>query len=176
MGLLDFSLPNVVNDTWVSLPDPAGGTPVVIIFTCNHCPYAIAYESRIERLYHEFALKGVPLLAISSNDPQQYPQDGPDAMRLRAIHKGFSFPYLFDESQSVARNYSAQKTPHAFVIAPRPGGWTILYQGAIDDNYSDATAVGRRYLEEAVNQALNHPEAEPWSMPPVGCGIKWKRI
>jgi peroxiredoxin len=169
----DFRLPSVSGET-VSLDDYRPQRGVVVIFTCNHCPYAIATEDRIIALHQRFAPLGFPVLAISSNDAQQYPQDGFEAMKARAAEKGFPFPYLYDETQEVARAFGAERTPHVFLLQPGQEGWRAVYRGSIDDSHRHPAQVQERYLE-AVLERLSAGEAAPFAeTPAVGCSIKWK--
>jgi peroxiredoxin len=174
VSLFDFTLPDV-DGRMVSLYDYAGAKGVLLVFTCNHCPYAIAYEKRIEALNQDFAPQGFPLIAISSNDPVSYPQDAPEKMKARALERGFTFPYLFDATQEVARNYEAVCTPHAFVLHRVGMNWELCYKGAIDDNWQYPARVQRTYLADKVrallqNEALAYEETQA-----AGCSIKWRR-
>lgn len=168
-----FTLPNV-DDTHLSLDDFRDRKGVILIFSCNHCPYVIAYENRMKALHEEFAPLGIPVLAISANDPMKYPQDSFENMKVRAKEKAFPFPYLFDESQEVARAFGAERTPHAYFIVPEAAQWKVLYKGAIDDNHKDAAAVSSRYLATYVHRFLQAGAAAYQETPAVGCTIKWK--
>ena len=168
-----FSLPNVDGRT-VSLADYDTQKGVIVVLTCNHCPYAVAYELRLIALHRQFAPLGLPIVAISANDPLKYPQDGPDRMRERAEQRGFPFAYLFDASQAVARAYGAQRTPEVIVLKNEGNGlWSQVYAGAIDDNYQDAKAVIHNYLANALRQMLSGTEIQPSQTQAVGCSIKW---
>ena len=131
-----FSLMNI-DDTKVSLSDYSAQKGVVVIFTCNHCPYSVAYEDRIIALDQKYKSKGYPVVAINPNDPELYPADSFDAMKARAKEKGFSFPYLFDEEQSVYPVFGATKTPHVYLLNNTSGKFSVEYIGAIDDNTQD---------------------------------------
>ena len=136
----DFKLKNVDQKT-VSLSDYAAAKGFIVVFTCNHCPYAKAYESRIIALDKRYASKGYPVIAINPNDPIVVPADNFEAMQVRAKEKGFTFPYLFDDGQKVYPQYGATKTPHVFLLNKENGKNIVRYIGAIDDNYADATDV-----------------------------------
>lgn len=173
---LNFNLPNAINGEYFSLETFNGARVLVVVFTCNHCPYAVAYEDRLIQLQKDFAQHQVQLIAISSNDAVQYPQDSFDRMKERAQTKGFNFPYLYDADQSVARNYGAERTPHIYVMGKDINGWRVIYQGTIDDNanYKEPKPVTRKFAEEAIWKGL---EGDMKGIPdtvPVGCSIKWK--
>lgn len=166
---IDFDLPSV-RDGDVSLQDYTDRDAVVVLFTCNHCPYAQAWEDRLIQIAHDYNDQGVGFVAISSNDPEQYPADSPDAMRQRADEKNFPFPYLFDASQDVARAYGAERTPEVFVF-DKEG--QLRYHGAPDDSYEEAQMT-TPYLRNALDALLAAEEVPVTETPPVGCTIKWK--
>ncbi len=167
---IPFRLPGV-DGREHALEDYADREAVVVIFSANHCPYVRAWEDRMVALQREYAPRGVQFLVISSNDPAQYPEDGFDRMKERAQEKGYNFPYLFDETQEVARAYGAQRTPEVFVFDRHR---RLRYHGAIDDNYEDPGKVRRHYLREALEAVLAGGEPEVFETPPVGCTIKWR--
>jgi peroxiredoxin len=166
---IDFDLPSVRNGD-VSLQDYGDHDAVVVLFTCNHCPYVQAWEDRLIQVARDYGDKGVGFVAISSNDPEQYPADSPEAMRQRADEKDFPFPYLFDESQAVARAYGAERTPELFVFDK---GGQLRYHGAPDDNYEQAQMT-TPYLQNALDAILAGDKVPVAETPPVGCTIKWK--
>ncbi|MBV5283152.1 MAG: thioredoxin family protein [Paludibacter sp.] len=167
----DFKLKNVDQKT-VSLSDYAAAKGFIVVFTCNHCPYAKAYESRIIALDKKYASKGYPVIAINPNDPIVVPADNFEAMQVRAKEKGFTFPYLFDDGQKVYPQYGATKTPHVFLLNKENGKNIVRYIGAIDDNYADANDVSNKYVEAAVDALLaNQPIAQA-STVAIGCSIK----
>lgn len=171
---LDFNLP-AVDGSHVSLHDFLHSKAILIVFTCNHCPYAMAYEERLKKLHNAYMPLGIPLIAISSNDALQYPQDSFERMQARATQKGFPFPYLYDESQELAKTFNAKRTPEAFILQGKNDGlWQILYSGAIDDNYKNEQFVQKSYVSETLNQLLEQGDIEPWHTESVGCTIKWK--
>jgi peroxiredoxin len=165
-----FELPGV-DDRHHALADYADKEAVAVIFTCNHCPYARAWEDRIVQTQADYADRGVQVIAISANDPQKYPADSFPMMKERAQEKGFNFPYLYDESQEVARAYGAERTPEVFLFGKYR---RLLYHGAVDDNYEDPLAVENRYLRDALDAALADEEPPVADTPPVGCTIKWR--
>ncbi len=169
---MNFSLPNVDGRT-LSLDDYPEAKGFIIVFTCNHCPYAVAYELRLNKIHDRFADRGFPLIAINSNDAVKYPQDSFELMKVRAEQRGFQFPYLYDESQEVAETYGAKRTPHVFVIVKDGDYWNIRYSGSIDDNYENAAAVKEHYLSDAVEAMIAGKSVPKKETNPVGCSIKW---
>jgi len=167
----DFKLKNVDNKM-VSLSDYKEAKGYIVIFTCNHCPYAKAYENRIIGLNYKYASKGYPVIAINPNDPKAEPQDSFEGMKLRAKEKGFTFPYLFDEGQKIYPQYGAVRTPHVFVLQKENGKKIVRYIGAIDDNYADANDVSHKYVEDAVNALLSDKPVLLTSTVAIGCSIK----
>ena len=166
-----FKLKNVDNKM-VSLSDFNDAKGFIVIFTCNHCPYAKAYENRINGLNHKYASKGYPVIAINPNDPKVEPQDSFEGMQQRAKEKGFTFPYLFDEGQKIYPQYGATRTPHVFVLQKENGKNIVRYIGAIDDNYADASDVSHKYVEEAVDALLSNKPVAQSSTVAIGCSIK----
>lgn len=167
----DFSLKNV-DGTMVSLSDFDGARGFLVIFTCNTCPYAQAYEDRIIALDAKYKPQGVPVIAINPNDPSAKPGDSFAKMKERAAEKGFTFPYLFDEGQKVYPQYGATRTPHVFLLEKTATGNMVKYIGAIDDNYQDASQVDETFVENAVDAMLAGNEINPKTTKAIGCGIK----
>jgi peroxiredoxin len=165
-----FTLPSTEGRSH-SLDDFKGAKALCVIFTCNHCPYAQAYEGRMVELQAKFGPLGAQLVAINSNDATGYPEDSFENMQKRAKEKGFNFPYLHDESQAVAKAYGAQRTPHIFLFdADRK----LAYIGRIDDNYKDPSGVKAHELADAIEDILaSRPVRVPETFA-VGCTIKWK--
>jgi len=148
---------------------------VIVIFTCNHCPYAKMYEDRIVALDKKYKEMGYPVIAINPNDPTAYPEDDFDNMVDRAAQKGFTFPYLVDGSQEVAHAYQATRTPHNYVLHKEDGQFLIRYVGAIDDSPREASDVEETFLEDAI-EALKKGKAPSTAYTKaVGCSIKWKK-
>lgn len=167
----DFSLKNV-DGTMVSLSDFDSAKGFLVIFTCNTCPYAQAYEDRIIALDANYKQQGVPLIAINPNDPSAKPGDSFAKMKERAINKGFSFPYLIDEGQNIYPQYGATRTPQVFLLEKTAKGNVVKYIGAIDDNYQDASQVDEKFVENAVDAMLAGNEINPKTTKAIGCGIK----
>ena len=170
---VDFSLKNVDGKT-VSLSDYSGEKGVIVVFTCNPCPYAKAYEKRIIQLHKEFAPKGYPVVAINPNDDEISTEDTFDKMKALASEKGYPFPYLKDETQKVYKAYGATRTPHIYLLNNEGGKFKVAYIGAIDDNAMDAKAVKTKYVEDAIVSLMagNMPEEKVTKA--VGCSIKTK--
>ncbi len=154
-----------------ALADYADKQVLVVIFSCNHCPYVRAWEDRMIQIQADYADKGVQFVAINANDAVKYPSDSFEAMVERAKEKGFNFPYLHDESQEIARAYGAQRTPEIFVFDRER---RLCYHGAIDDNYEDPGAVKQHYLRAALDAVLAGKPAPVGETMPVGCTVKWK--
>jgi peroxiredoxin len=170
----DFKLKNV-NGKTVSLSDYTTAKGYIVVFTCNHCPYAKAYESRIMALNMHYAAKGYPVIAISPNDPVAEPTDSFENMQKLAKQKGYTFPYLIDETQDITRAYGAKATPHVYVLQKTPAGNVIKYIGAIDNDTENTNPAKIKYVENAVNALIagKHPEINTTKA--IGCGIKWKK-
>lgn len=167
-----FSLPGTDGRTY-SLGDFADARALVVVFTCNHCPYAKAAEDRLVRLQDEYGPRGARLVAINPNDDRGYPEDSFEEMRKRATDKGFNFPYLRDETQEVARAYDAACTPDVFVFGQERA---LVYNGRIDDNWKDESRVTRRDLREVLDAVLEgRAPSLPEVVPSMGCSIKWRR-
>ncbi len=173
-SVTDFKLKNIDGKP-VSLSDYPAAKGFIITFTCNHCPYAKAYEDRIIALNKKYANKGYPVIAINPNDASQYPEDNFDNMKLRAEEKKFTFPYLVDETQEVAKTFGAIKTPHIYVVQKEAKNLTVKYIGAIDDNWENPEIVNQKYVEDAVNALLANKEVEVKTTKAIGCSIKWKK-
>ena len=165
-----FELPGV-DDGSHALVDYADKETVAVVFTCNHCPYARAWEDRLIDIQADYASRGVQLVAINANDAKKYPDDSFPRMKERSEEKGFNFPYLYDESQEIARAYGASRTPEIFLFDK---GGTLRYHGTVDDNYDDPAAVKTAYLREALEAVLAEREPSTAETTPVGCTIKWK--
>ena len=144
---------------------------LVVVFTCNHCPYAQAYEDRLIDLANDFDQEGAQFVLISSNDAVGYPEDAFPAMKKKHEEKGYPFPYCYDESQQTAKAFGALCTPHCFVF---DGNRKLKYKGRIDDNWKDASAVTERNLYDAVSAVLKGKEPPTHEANAIGCSIKWK--
>lgn len=171
---VDFKLKNVDGNLF-SLDDLKDAKGAIVVFTCNHCPFSVKYEDRINQLNKKYAAKGFPVVAINPNDAAQYPSDDFDGMVKRAKEKGFTFPYLHDETQQIARNYGAVRTPHVFILQKEQGDYIVKYIGAIDDNADNAAEAKEKYVENAVDALLAGKPVNPDFTKAIGCTIKWKK-
>ena len=170
----DFKLKNI-DGNMVSLADYPNAKGFIVIFTCNHCPYAKLYEDRIVALDKSFKKKGYPVIAINPNDPEKYPEDSFDNMKERANEKGFTFPYLFDETQEVAKAFGAVRTPHVFLLHKKDvNEYKVSYIGAIDDDTQDSKKTKVKYVENAVDALEKGENPDPEFTKAIGCTIKWK--
>ena len=142
---------------------------VIIIFHCNHCPYAQAYQDRMIQLQKDYE-DDVNIIAINSNDDSQYPEDSLDEMVKRSTTYRYNFAYLRDESQQAARKYQAVKTPHVFMFHKGK----LVYKGAIDDNWEKPKEVKKEFLRDAIEAIIAGEEIEVKETSPIGCSIKWK--
>jgi peroxiredoxin len=164
-----FDLPGVDGRNH-ALEDYGDAPVLVLVQSCNHCPYVLAWEGRINALAKEYTERGVRIVAVSSNDADAYPADSFDAMVEHAGEAGYVFDYLYDESQDVARALGSERTPEAFVFdADR----RLVYHGAVDDN-RDESAVTAQYLRDGIEAALSGEAPEVGDTPPVGCTVKWR--
>lgn len=170
-ALIDFTLPATDGQTYTASSVLKMAQALIVTFTCNHCPYARAWEDRLNQIVHDYDVQGVHMLAISSNDAGKYPADSFEKMLERAQQKRFVFPYLYDESQEVARVYGAERTPEVFIF---DADGKLRYHGAPDDNYEDEDAVTHRYVREALDAILAGQPVQTPETAPVGCTIKWK--
>ncbi|HRI00615.1 MAG TPA: thioredoxin family protein [Saprospiraceae bacterium] len=167
----DFNLKNV-NGKTVSLNQFEDAKGFVVVFTCNHCPYAKLYEDRIIALAKKYRSKNIEVIAINPNDPEVVPEDGFKQMKQLAKKKKYPFPYLLDDGQKVYPQYGATKTPHVFVLnADR----RVVYIGAIDDNAKHSEEVKKKYVEDAIESILNGTEPEVKEAKAIGCSIKTKK-
>lgn len=164
----DFSLRNVSGDT-VSLSDYRETKGVIVIFTCNHCPFAQLYEQRIIDLHRNFAPLGYPVIAINPNSPIVAPEDSFEKMQERARTKHYPFAYLFDEEQTVFPKFGATRTPHVFLLDENRA---IRYIGAIDNNPEAPNSSTQRWVENAVNALIRGENPNPQSTKSVGCTVK----
>lgn len=167
----DFSLKNI-NGKKVSLKDFKSAKGFIVVFTCNHCPYAQAYEERVLALDKKFKAKGYPVIAINPNNPDKVAEDSFENMQKRAKEKKYSFPYLLDEGQKIYPQYGATKTPHVYVLEKTANGNVVKYIGAIDDNYEDGKLAKKHYVEDAVNALLAGKEVPVKETKAIGCSIK----
>ena len=161
-----FQLP----DTDRTMHSPDGAPAMVVVFTCNHCPYALAWHDRIAQAARDYADRGVKFLAINSNDSERYPRDSYEAMQRRVAAEDWPMPYLHDETQAIARAYGAQTTPDVFVL---DSDRRLRYRGAPDSDHDDPSQ-GAAWLRQALDAVLEGRDPEPAETKPVGCSVKWK--
>lgn len=168
----DFTLMDTVSGGQLNLADCAGERGTLVMFICNHCPYVLAVLDRIVRDAKELQAMGIGVVAISSNDVAAYPQDGPDHMSTLAQEHGFTFPYLYDETQEVARAYDAACTPDFFGFNAQGG---LQYRGRLDASRKEAAEPDvRRDLFEAMAQIAQTGQGPREQIASMGCSIKWK--
>lgn len=170
----DFKLKNI-DGKMVSLSDFKSAKGFIVVFTCNHCPYAKKYEDRIIELDKKYKAQGYPVIAINPNDPNVQPEDGYQQMIERAKQKGFTFPYLVDEGQKIYPQYGATKTPHVFVLKKENGKNIVKYIGAIDNNYDNPNDVSEYYAQDAVNALIKGDPVKMTKTVAIGCTIKVKK-
>jgi len=167
-----FSLLNI-DGKKVALADYATSKGVILVFTCNHCPYAVKYEDRVIALDKKYKSLGYPVVAINPNDAETYREDSYDNMKARGMNKGFTFPYLVDETQEIAKAYGAQRTPHVYILQREGNAFTVRYIGAID-NDTEGTNITTKYVEGAVDALLAGQPVPTAETKAIGCTIKWK--
>jgi len=170
----DFKLKNI-DGNMVSMSDYDFAKGFIIIFTCNHCPYSVAYEDRIIELTKFARDKSYELIAINPNDPELYPEDSYENMIIRSEKKSFNFPYLFDADQKIYPKFGATKTPHVFIVRKQSNELNLVYKGAIDDNHEFPENISKKYVETVIMELsegktkLSHTETKA-----IGCSIKDK--
>ena len=167
----DFALKSVDGKTY-SMKDFKDAKGYIVVFTCNHCPFAVMYEDRINDLAKKYADKGYILLAINPNDPEVKSDDSYEMMKVRAAEKEFVFPYLMDEGQKVYPKFGATKTPHSFLLDKN---LVVKYIGAIDNNAEDREQATEKYLENAIAALEKGEEPSPAVTKAIGCSIKYKK-
>jgi peroxiredoxin len=167
----DFNLIGI-DDKKYSLDSFKDKKALIVIFSCNHCPYVQAYEGRIIKIQNDYGPKGVAVVAINSNDDVNYPDDSFDNMKKRSVEENFNFPYLRDEDQSVARAYDATHTPEIFLFDIER---KLAFHGKIDDNWQEPDKVQNHYLRDALNELLEGKEISVPETFTIGCTIKWKK-
>lgn len=168
----DFKLSDVVSGKWISPDDVKGENGLVVMFICKHCPYVIHVQDELARVADEYMTKGVGFVAISSNDIENYPQDAPERMVEQAKEVGFHFPYLYDESQEVARAFQAECTPDLYVF---DNSLSLVYRGRLDEaTPGNDKPVDGRDLRNALDHLLSEKPISDEQYPSMGCNIKWK--
>ena len=170
----DFKLRNV-DGKEVSLANYTNAKGVILVFTCNTCPYAKLYEDRIIELHQQFASKGYPVVAINPNDPAQQSGDSMQEMQKRAKEKDYGFAYLQDDSGAVAKAFGATRTPQLYLLNKEAKGYKVEYIGAIDNNHKDASAANEKYVEDAIQQLMHGKKPKTTTTKAIGCTIKWKQ-
>ncbi|HUR31431.1 MAG TPA: thioredoxin family protein [Saprospiraceae bacterium] len=167
-----FALPDTVSGKTIRLEDIATDKATVVMFICNHCPYVLHVNDEIVRLANDYMAKGIAFVAISSNDVHHYPEDGPDKMKQVAEKLKYPFPYLYDESQNVARAFDAACTPDFYVFDK---DLKLVYRGRIDDSRpKSGTRPTGKDLRSALDAVLNGEPVAEKQYPSGGCNIKWK--
>ncbi|MGJ8760640.1 MAG: thioredoxin family protein [Polaribacter sp.] len=168
----DFTLLNTVDNSFVSLNEAKGGKGTVIMFICNHCPFVIHVNAELVKMANDYQQKGINFIAISANDVDNYPQDSPELMKQLANDENYSFPYLYDETQEVAKAYDASCTPDFYVFDK---DLKAVYHGQLDNsrpgNGKPVTGID---LRNSLDNLLENKPALENQKPSMGCGIKWK--
>jgi thiol-disulfide isomerase/thioredoxin len=168
----DFKLLDTLSGRDLSLDDLKSDKATVIMFICNHCPFVKHVDEGIVKLAQDYQDKGISFVAISSNDIENFPQDAPDLMKVEAERVGYSFPYLFDESQEVAKAYQAACTPDFYIF---DGNLKCVYRGQMDDSRpGNALPVTGNDIRQALEALLSNQAVSEDQKPSLGCGIKWK--
>ncbi|MFD2566405.1 thioredoxin family protein [Pseudotenacibaculum haliotis] len=169
----DFKLPDTVSGNTISLQDIRGEKGTVVMFICNHCPFVIHVNEQLVHLAKDYKDQGIGFVAISSNDVENYPQDAPDKMKTHAEEVGYPFPYLYDESQEVAKAYDAACTPDLYVFDAE---LKSVYHGQIDDSRPDnGIPVTGESIRAVLDAILNNDKYSGPEKPSIGCNIKWKQ-
>lgn len=168
----DFTLINTIDNTFVSLEKAKGQNGTVIMFICNHCPFVIHVNNELVKMANEYKQKGINFIAISANDVENYPQDAPKLMKELALKIKYPFPYLYDETQEIAKAYDAACTPDFYVFN---AGLKSIYHGQLDDSRpGNGKPVTGLDLRNSLNNLLENKSVLKNQKPSVGCGIKWK--
>ncbi len=170
----DFSLLNT-DGKQVSLSNYPDAKGFIIVFTCNHCPFAKLYPKRFNEMTAKYKKLGVPLIAISSTDTVTYEEDSYALMVQKAKKEKFKFPYLYDNTQAVAKDFKADKTPHAYVIWKENGAYVVKYNGAIDDNGFEPKKVENPYVMNAVDSLLANKNVSVKDTKSIGCKIYFRQ-
>ncbi len=167
----NFNLLNTINDEYTDLQKLKGSKGTVIMFICNHCPFVVHVNSQLVEIANNYAKKGIGFIAISSNDAETYPQDGPKQMKIHAKEVGYPFPYLYDETQDVAKAYDAACTPDLYVFDAE---LKLVYRGQLDDSRPEnGIPVTGNDLRHALDCLLKDEENTTKQKPSIGCNIKW---
>ncbi len=168
----NFSLFDTVSDSTISLENIRGEKGTIVMFICNHCPFVIHVNDELVRLANEYSVKGIGFVAISSNDVENYPQDAPDKMKIHAQEVGYPFPYLYDETQEVAKAYDAACTPDLYVFN---ADLESVYHGQLDDSRpGNGIPITGIDIRNVLDSVLNNRTYDGLQKPSIGCNIKWK--
>jgi len=168
----DFKLPDTVSGEEMTFGDVSGKNGTVVMFICNHCPYVIHVNEELVNLAADYKSKGIGFVAISSNDAVNYPQDGPELMKSHALQEEYNFPYLYDETQEVAKAYEAACTPDMYVFDQDQ---KLYYRGRIDDaRPGTGREITGKDIRNAMDDMLEGKDAPENQYPSGGCNIKWK--
>lgn len=170
----DFNLKNVDNKM-ISMANYKEAKGFFVIFHCNQCPYSKAYENRIIALNAKYASKGLPVITINPNDPAINPEDSFEKMKIRAKQEKYTFPYLVDDTQEIAKAYGAKATPHVYLLKKTDEGLVVSYAGAIDNDTENVNDAKIKYAENAADALLAGKEIELAQTKAIGCSIKWKK-
>ncbi|MCH7413064.1 thioredoxin family protein [Belliella sp. R4-6] len=170
----DFKLESV-DGAWVTMSDIRGAKGAIVIFSCNTCPYVVAYEDRMINLHNKYAAQGYPVIAINSNDDKVSPGDSFDKMKERSKEKNFPFHYVYDKTQETIKAYGASRTPHVYILDKEDDEFIVKYIGAIDNNYQNASAVTEKYVEDAMDAILSGEKIAVETTKAIGCTIKWTK-
>ena len=169
--LINFDLSNTITGQNYSSTEIATDRPVLIMIICNHCPYVVHYHDELKRLHHDF-FKQISFVAISSNDVNNYPEDSPEKMKELWHELGFSFPYLYDETQTVAKAYQAECTPEFYLFSAQHN---LVYRGRCDSTSPKSNEEPNgEDLRAAINATINEQPVNPEQFPSMGCNIKWR--
>jgi peroxiredoxin len=168
----DFELVDTVSGKTLSLSSLKGENATLVMFICNHCPFVLHVNDELVRIALNYESKGVSFIAISSNDVDNYPQDRPELMKIQAEKVGYTFPYLYDESQEVAKAYDAVCTPDLFLF---DRDLKCMYRGQLDDSRpNNSVPVSGKDLRAALDAVLSGEAVNEIQIPSIGCNIKWK--
>ena len=168
----EFTLPDTITGETLSFSSLKGQKGILVMFICNHCPYVIHVNEELIRVTNDYKSKGISVIAISSNDEVNYPQDGPVQMKKHAEETGYNFPYLYDESQAVARAYVAECTPDFYLFDEKE---SLYYRGRLDGSRpGNSDQLDGKDMRDAMDSMLSGKETPVVQRPSAGCNIKWK--
>jgi thiol-disulfide isomerase/thioredoxin len=170
----DFKLEDVVSNKYMTLSELASDKATVIMFICNHCPFVKHVNHQLVKLAQDYISLGISFMAISSNDAEHYPEDSPEKMKEYAARLSYPFPYLYDETQEVAKAYDAACTPDFFIFDDK---MKCIYRGQLDDSRpSNGKPVTGKDIRDALDAIVNGKKVSENQKPSIGCNIKWKRV